>query len=86
MINFIGFNEEKDLEQITEKTAGVIVETIQGAAGFIMPENDFFIKLKRRCEDVGALLILDEIQPDSEEPENSLHLNILELFRYLSNG
>ncbi|MDV3507166.1 aspartate aminotransferase family protein [Elizabethkingia anophelis] len=63
MINFIGFNEEKDLEQITEKTAGVIVETIQGAAGFIMPENDFFIKLKRRCEDVGALLILDEIQP-----------------------
>ncbi|HFK5511132.1 TPA: aspartate aminotransferase family protein [Elizabethkingia anophelis] len=63
MINFIGFNEEKDLEQITEKTAGVVVETIQGAAGFIMPENDFFIKLKRRCEDVGALLILDEIQP-----------------------
>ncbi|MCT4327401.1 aspartate aminotransferase family protein [Elizabethkingia anophelis] len=63
MINFIGFNEEKDLEQITEKTAGVIVETIQGAAGFIMPENDFFIKLKGRCEDVGALLILDEIQP-----------------------
>lgn len=63
MINFIGFNEEKDLEQITEKTAGVIVETIQGAAGFIMPENDFFIKLKRRCEDFGALLILDEIQP-----------------------
>ncbi|KAF5279710.1 hypothetical protein FQR65_LT15299 [Abscondita terminalis] len=63
MINFIRFNEEKDLEQITEKTAGVIVETIQGAAGFIMPENDFFIKLKRRCEDVGALLILDEIQP-----------------------
>ncbi|OPC02334.1 aminotransferase class III [Elizabethkingia ursingii] len=63
MINFIGFNEEKDLEQITEKTAGVIVETIQGAAGFIMPENEFFIKLKRRCEKVGALLILDEIQP-----------------------
>ncbi|OPC32701.1 aspartate aminotransferase family protein [Elizabethkingia miricola] len=63
MINFIGFNEEKDLEQITEKTAGVIVETIQGAAGFIMPENEFFIKLKRRCEEVGALLILDEIQP-----------------------
>lgn len=63
MINFIGFNEEKDLEQITEKTAGVIVETIQGAAGFIMPENEFFIKLKRRCKEVGALLILDEIQP-----------------------
>ena len=63
MINFIGFNEEKDLEQITEKTAGVVLETIQGAAGFIMPENDYLIKLKRRCEEVGALLILDEIQP-----------------------
>ena len=35
MINFIGFNEEKDLEQITEKTAGVIVETIQGAASLL---------------------------------------------------
>ncbi|WP_407482789.1 aspartate aminotransferase family protein [Elizabethkingia meningoseptica] len=63
MINFIGFNDEKDLEQITEKTAGVVLETIQGAAGFIMPENDYLIKLKRRCEEVGALLILDEIQP-----------------------
>ncbi|NAW50527.1 aminotransferase class III-fold pyridoxal phosphate-dependent enzyme [Elizabethkingia argentiflava] len=62
-IHFIEFNQEKDLEHITQKTAGVIVETIQGAAGFIMPENDFFTKLKRRCEDVGALLILDEIQP-----------------------
>ncbi|ODM52569.1 aspartate aminotransferase family protein [Elizabethkingia meningoseptica] len=63
MVNFIGFNEEKDLEQITEKIAGVVLETIQGAAGFIMPENDYLIKLKRRCEEVGALLILDEIQP-----------------------
>ena len=63
MINFIGFNNEEDLEQITEKTAGVIVETIQGAAGFIMPENDFLLNLKKRCEEVGALLILDEIQP-----------------------
>lgn len=63
LIKFIHFNNEEDLAQITEKTAGVIVETIQGAAGFITPENDFLKKLKKRCEEVGALLILDEIQP-----------------------
>ena len=39
------------------------METIQGAAGFITPENNYLKKLKDRCEEVGALLILDEIQP-----------------------
>lgn len=63
MVKFINFNKEEDLTQITDKTAGVVVETIQGAAGFIVPENDFLKKLKKRCEEVGALLILDEIQP-----------------------
>lgn len=63
MINFIGFNAEDELDKITTKTAGVILETIQGAAGFKLPENDFLKKLKNRCNEVGALLILDEIQP-----------------------
>ena len=63
MINFIGFNSEKDLEKITPKTAGVILETIQGASGFRLPENNYLKKLKDRCQAVGALLILDEIQP-----------------------
>lgn len=63
MVNFINFNKEEDLELITNKTAGVIVETIQGAAGFIIPNNDYLKKLKKRCNEVGALLILDEIQP-----------------------
>lgn len=63
LVDFIGFNEEKDLEKITEKTACVILETIQGAAGFLLPEENYLIKLKKRCEKVGALLILDEIQP-----------------------
>ncbi len=62
-IKFIRFNEEEDFSQITEKTACVIVETIQGAAGFITPEENYFINLKKRCEEVGALLVLDEIQP-----------------------
>lgn len=63
MINFIGFNSEKDLEKITPKTAGVILETIQGASGFRLPQNNYLKKLKDRCQAVGALLILDEIQP-----------------------
>lgn len=63
LISFINFNDEKDLNQITHKTACVILETIQGAAGFLVPENDYLKKLKNRCEEVGALLILDEIQP-----------------------
>lgn len=63
MINFIEFNSESDLNKITDKTAGVVVETIQGASGFRLPQNDYLKKLKKRCEEVGALLILDEIQP-----------------------
>lgn len=59
---FIRFNNETDLNKITTKTAGVILETIQGGAGFIEPTNDFLKKVKQRCKDVGALLILDEIQ------------------------
>ena len=62
-ISFIEFNIEKDLEKITSKTAAVILETIQGGAGFIMPVNNYLKKVKEKCEDVGALLILDEIQP-----------------------
>lgn len=62
-VNFIEFNNESDLEKITTKTAGVILETIQGGAGFIEPKDDYLKKVKQRCEEVGALLILDEIQP-----------------------
>lgn len=62
-VDFITFNNEADLEKITTKTAGVLLETIQGGAGFIQPENDFLKKIRQRCTDVGAVLILDEIQP-----------------------
>ncbi|MDG1822790.1 MAG: aminotransferase class III-fold pyridoxal phosphate-dependent enzyme [Flavobacteriaceae bacterium] len=60
---FITFNNAKDLDQITANTAAVILETIQGGAGFVVPEKDYLKKVKKRCEEVGALLILDEIQP-----------------------
>ena len=59
---FIEFNNEVDLEKITHKTAAVILETIQGGAGFIEPQNDFLTKVKKKCNEVCALLILDEIQ------------------------
>lgn len=59
---FIEFNNEIELVKITTKTAAVILETIQGGAGFISPINSFLSKVKQRCEEVGALLILDEIQ------------------------
>ena len=62
-IKFVEYNNTLDLEQITTKTAAVILETIQGGAGFIVPKNDYLQKVKARCETVGALLILDEIQP-----------------------
>ena len=63
MVSFIEFNKEEEFSKITEKTACVIAETIQGAAGFLTPSQDYFKNLKKRCEEVGALLILDEIQP-----------------------
>jgi acetylornithine/N-succinyldiaminopimelate aminotransferase len=62
-VDFITFNNEADLDRITTKTAAIILETIQGGAGFIEPHNNFLKKVKDRCTDVGALLILDEIQP-----------------------
>jgi acetylornithine/succinyldiaminopimelate/putrescine aminotransferase len=62
-IKFIEFNNIEDISIITNKTAGVIVETIQGGAGFILPEKNYLKKLKQKCDEVGALLILDEIQP-----------------------
>lgn len=62
-ISFLNFNDETSLDTITKKTAAVILETIQGGAGFIQPKDDFLKKVKQRCEEVGALLILDEIQP-----------------------
>lgn len=60
---FIRFNKEEDLNEITTKTAAVILETIQGGAGFILPKEGYLEKVKTRCQAVGAMLILDEIQP-----------------------
>lgn len=62
-VAFLHFNVEDDLQKITNNTAAVILETIQGGAGFIIPQNGYLRKVRKRCDEVGALLILDEIQP-----------------------
>lgn len=62
-VSHIEFNNEEELDRITSHTAAVILETIQGGAGFIEPKDEYLKKVKARCKAVGALLILDEIQP-----------------------
>lgn len=59
---FIDFNEEGQLNQITEKTAAVIVEPIQGDAGVRIPDTNYLAALRVKCDATGALLIFDEIQ------------------------
>ena len=61
-VKFLRFNYEIDLIHITEKTAGVIIETVQGDAGVRVPSSSFMKALRDRCTEVGALLIFDEIQ------------------------
>lgn len=61
-ISFIGFNEEADISKITAKTAAVILETIQGEAGICVPNIEWLQRIRKRCDETGALLILDEIQ------------------------
>jgi len=61
-IRHIDFNSFDDIEKISKLTAAVIVEPIQGEAGVILPKENYLFEIKKRCEEVGALLILDEIQ------------------------
>lgn len=61
-VKFINFNELPDLSEITERTACVIIETIQGDAGVRVPSKEYLQAVRKRCDETGALLILDEIQ------------------------
>ena len=58
----IDFNSFADLEQITERTACVLCEPVQGEAGVRVPQDGYLQALRKRCDEVGALLIFDEIQ------------------------
>lgn len=61
-IEWITFNDLKDIKKITTRTAAVIIETVQAESGIFTPKSKYLKKLKERCQEVGALLILDEIQ------------------------
>lgn len=61
-IRFIALNQSNQLEQISNKTAAVILETIQGDAGVRIPDRSYLQALRKRCDETGTLLILDEIQ------------------------
>lgn len=61
-VRFLTYNDITELDQITRRTAGVIIETIQGDAGVRVPDKQYMEKLRERCDEVGALLIFDEIQ------------------------
>ncbi|MEM9051046.1 MAG: aspartate aminotransferase family protein [Bacteroidota bacterium] len=61
-VYFMRFNSLEDLDLIDNSTAAVIIETVQGDAGVRIPSKEFMQALRQKCNETGALLILDEIQ------------------------
>jgi acetylornithine/succinyldiaminopimelate/putrescine aminotransferase len=61
-VAFIDFNKTEDLKLISERTACLIMETIQGDAGVRIPSKKYLREVRQRCDDTGTILILDEIQ------------------------
>lgn len=62
LVKFIEFNNIESLDIITQQSACVIIETIQGDAGLREPTQQFISALRKKCDDTGALLIFDEVQ------------------------
>ena len=56
------YNSFDSLKEITEQTACVIAETVQAEAGIIIPSKEWMVTLRKKCDETGSLLILDEIQ------------------------
>lgn len=61
-VGYIDYNDFGGLDRITDKTACVLAEPIQGEGGVRLPEEGFLAALRRRCDETGTLLIFDEIQ------------------------
>ncbi len=61
-ITFIPMNDVAALSAIDRQTAAVIIEGIQGVGGIQLPSDAFLRSLEQHCREVGALLILDEVQ------------------------
>jgi len=56
------YNSPGSLDEIDHETCCIIAETVQGEGGIIAPSNEWMILLRKKCDETGALLILDEIQ------------------------
>lgn len=61
-VKHIDFNDFDDLVKITDHTAAIIIEPVQGEAGAIVPSAGYLRAVRDRCHETGTLLILDEIQ------------------------
>ena len=61
-VEHIRFNSIEDLDLITEEVAAIVIEPIQGAGGIVLPDEGYFLALRKRCNETGTLLIFDEIQ------------------------
>jgi acetylornithine/succinyldiaminopimelate/putrescine aminotransferase len=61
-IRFLQFNQETELENITEQTAAVVIEPVQAEAGILIPDKSYMKALRNRCNETGTLLIFDEVQ------------------------
>jgi len=61
-VHFLDFNDSSELDAIDQETAAVILEPIQGEGGIIPARRTWLKKVRERCDEVGAMLIFDEIQ------------------------
>ena len=61
-VRHIRFNVIEDLEKISERTAAIILEPVQAEAGIILPEENYLQAVRKRCNETGCLMVLDEIQ------------------------
>jgi acetylornithine/succinyldiaminopimelate/putrescine aminotransferase len=61
-VKFLNFNSFEEIDLISEKTACVLIEPIQGEAGIRLPEDLYLKKLREKCDETGTILIFDEIQ------------------------
>jgi len=61
-VSFLPFGDLTALTKIPKDTAAVIVEPIQAEGGVRVPSGGFLPALRKKCDDIGALLILDEVQ------------------------
>jgi acetylornithine/succinyldiaminopimelate/putrescine aminotransferase len=61
-IRFLQFNNPDDLKNITSETAAVVIEPVQAEAGILIPDKDYLLALRNRCDETGTLLIFDEVQ------------------------